>query len=61
MVNKNKLQSFISKYYLGQFRQAKWRIDNNELKVYVGGSGLAAHVHMKDFSLEDICLNTFQR
>jgi len=53
MVNKNKLQSFISKYYLGQFKQAKWRIDNNELKVYVGGSGLAAHVHMKDFSLED--------
>ena len=53
MISKNKLQSFISKYYLGQFNQAKWRVEGNEVKVYVGGAGLAAHVHMKDFPLDD--------
>ena len=31
MISKNKLQSFISKYYLGQFNQAKWRIEDNAL------------------------------
>lgn len=53
MISKNKLQSFISKYYIGQFNQAKWRIDNNEVKVYVGSHGLAANVNMKNFPLED--------
>ena len=53
MISKNKLQSFISKYYIGQFNQAKWRIENNEVKVYVGSHGLAANVNMKNFPLED--------
>ena len=53
MISKNKLQSFISKYYIGQFNQAKWRIKNNEVKVYVGSHGLAANVNMKNFPLED--------
>ena len=49
MVNKNSLQSFISKYYLnGRFNAVKWRIDNNILTVYAGESGRVCKVELND-------------
>ena len=53
MISKNKLQSFISKYYLGEFNQAKWKIKDNNLSVHVGGPGLAAGVYIKDFPIKE--------
>lgn len=54
MVNKNLLQSFISKYYLnGRFNAVKWRIDNNTLTVYAGESGRVCKVELNDFDLEN--------
>lgn len=54
MISKNKLQSFISKYYLGEFKIAKWRVKDNEINVYVGReNGFAVNVSMKDFPLKD--------
>ena len=54
MVNKNSLQSFISKYYLnGRFNAVKWRIDNNILTVYAGESGRVCKVELNDFDLEN--------
>ena len=50
MVNKNTLQSLISKYYLnGSFNQVKWRIKDNTITVYAGSSGKAAKVYLKNF------------
>ncbi len=54
MVNKNLLQSFISKYYLnGRFNAVKWRIDNNTLTVYAGESGRVCKVELNEFDLEN--------
>tara|TARA_B100000780_G_scaffold49620_1_gene30801 strand:- start:6916 stop:7647 length:732 start_codon:yes stop_codon:yes gene_type:complete len=59
MISKNKLQSFISKYYLSQFNQANWKINNNNLSVHVGGPGLSAGVYIKDFPIEEAQLGVF--
>ena len=60
MVNKNTLQSVISKYYLnGLFSQVKWRIKDNTLTIYAGEQGRAAKVHLKDFKFEDCELGIF--
>ena len=54
MINKNSLQSFISKYYLnGRFNAVKWRISNNTLTVYTGTSGRVCKVELNEFNLED--------
>ena len=54
MINKNLLQSFISKYYLnGRFNAVKWRIEDNTLTVYAGESGRVCKVELNDFSLEN--------
>jgi len=60
MINKNTLQSVISKYYLnGTFNTVKWRIKDNTLTVYAGASGKAAKVHLKNFQFEDCELGIF--
>jgi len=54
MVNKQVIQSFISKYYLnGLNPQVKWRIENNTLTVYAGETGNACKVTLKNFQFED--------
>lgn len=54
MINKNSLQSFISKYYLnGRFNAVKWRISDNVLTVYTGVSGRVCKVELTEFDLED--------
>ncbi|MDA9309677.1 hypothetical protein N9Q43_00465 [bacterium] len=54
MINKNLLQSFISKYYLnGRFNAVKWRIENNTLTVYAGESGRVCKIELNEFDLED--------
>jgi len=54
MINKNLLQSFISKYYLnGRFNAVKWRIENNTLIVYAGESGRVCKIELNGFDLED--------
>ena len=60
MVNKNTLQSVISKYYLGGlFSQVKWRIKDNTLTIYAGEQGRAAKVYLKNFQFEDCELGIF--
>ena len=60
MVNKNTLQSLISKYYLnGSFNQVKWRIKDNTITVYGGSSGKAAKVYLKNFQFEDCELGIY--
>ena len=54
MINKNLLQSFISKYYLnGRFNAVKWRIEDNTLTVYAGESGRVCKVELNSFELKD--------
>tara|TARA_B110000503_G_scaffold3715_1_gene4880 strand:- start:799 stop:1527 length:729 start_codon:yes stop_codon:yes gene_type:complete len=54
MINKNLLQSFISKYYLnGRFNAVKWRIEDNTLTVYAGESGRVCKIELNNFDLED--------
>ena len=60
MINKNILQSVVSKYYLGgMFSQVKWRIKDNTLTIYAGEQGRAAKVYLKDFKFEDCELGIF--
>lgn len=60
MINKNTLQSFISKYYLnGLFSQVKWRVKDNTLTVYAGEQGRAGKAHLKNFQFEDCELGIF--
>lgn len=60
MVNKNTLQSVVSKYYLGGlFSQVKWRIKDNTLTIYAGEQGRAAKVYLKNFQFEDCELGIF--
>lgn len=60
MVNKNTLQSVVSKYYLnGLFSQVKWRIKDNTLTIYAGEQGRAGKVLLKDFQFEDCELGIF--
>jgi|TARA_R110002012_G_scaffold9116_1_gene41827 hypothetical protein len=60
MINKNVIQSVISKYYLnGLNNQVKWRIENNSLTIYAGEKGRVCKVHLKDFQLEDGELGVF--
>ena len=60
MINKNILQSFISKYYLnGNFSQVKWRVEDNTLTVYAGGGGKACKVYLNNFSFENCELGIF--
>jgi hypothetical protein len=54
MINKNVLQSVISKYYLnGLNNQVKWRIKDNTLTIYAGEKGRVCKVHLNDFQLEN--------
>lgn len=54
MVNKSKLVSAISKYYLnGLNNQVKWRIKDKQLTVYAGEAGKVCKVILKDFNVED--------
>jgi hypothetical protein len=60
MINKNILQSVVSKYYLGgMFSQVKWRIKDNTLTIYAGEQGRAAKVYLKNFQFEDCELGIF--
>jgi len=60
MVNKNVLQSVVSKYYLnGAFSQVKWRIKDNTLTIYAGEQGKACKVLLKHFQFEDCELGIF--
>jgi hypothetical protein len=60
MINKLKLQSFISKYYLnGLNNQVKWRIKDSKLIVYGGTSGRVCKVELDNFPLEDGELGIF--
>jgi len=60
MVNKNTLQSVVSKYYLnGLFSQVKWRIKDNTLTIYAGEQGRAGKVLLKNFQFEDCELGIF--
>ena len=60
MVNKSKLTSIISKYYLnGLNNQVKWRIKDKKLTIYAGESGRVCKVELDNFSLEDSELGVF--
>ena len=60
MIHKNKLQSFISKYYLnGLSNQVKWRIKDGKLLVYAGEAGRVCRVELDNFPLEDGELGIF--
>ena len=60
MVNKHKIQSFISKYYLnGLNNQVKWRIKDNQLTVYAGDSGKVSKIVLDNFDVEDAELGVF--
>jgi hypothetical protein len=60
MINKGKLVSTISKYYLnGLNNQVKWRVKNNQLTVYAGEAGRVCKVVLKDFPVEDSELGIF--
>ena len=60
MVNKHKIQSFISKYYLnGLNNQVKWRIKDNQLTVYAGDSGKVSKIVLDNFEVEDAELGVF--
>lgn len=60
MVNKQILQSFISKYYLnGINQQVKWRISGKKLVVYAGEVGYVCKITLKEFDFEDAELGIF--
>jgi hypothetical protein len=60
MINKNVLSSVISKYYLnGLNNQVKWRIKDNKLTIYAGGSGRVCKVQHNNFTIEDAELGIF--
>jgi len=60
MIHKNKLLSFISKYYLnGLSNQVKWRIKDGKLLVYAGEAGRVCRVELDNFPLEDGELGKF--
>jgi hypothetical protein len=60
MIHKNKLLSFISKYYLnGLSNQVKWRIKDGRLLVYAGEAGRVCRVELDNFPLEDGELGIF--
>jgi hypothetical protein len=60
MIHKNKLLSFISKYYLnGLNNQVKWRIKDNKLIVYAGEAGRVCKIELDNFPLEDGDLGIF--
>ena len=60
MINKNTLQSFISKYYInGLNNQVKWRIKDNTLVVYAGESGRVCKVELDKFEFEDCEIGVF--
>lgn len=60
MVNKNTLQSIISKYYLNGFNNTvKWRIQDNTLTVYAGKKGRVCKTVLKHFEFEDCELGIF--
>jgi hypothetical protein len=60
MIHKNKLLSFISKYYLnGLSNQVKWRIKDGKLLVYAGEAGRVCRVELDNFPLEDGELGIF--
>lgn len=54
MIHKNKLLSFISKYYLnGLSNQVKWRVKEGKLLVYAGEAGRVCRVELDNFPLQD--------
>ena len=60
MIDKLKLTSVISKYYLnGLHNQVKWRIKDNKLIVYAGEAGRVCKVELNDVPLEDAELGIF--
>jgi hypothetical protein len=60
MIHKNKLLSFINKYYLnGLNNQVKWRIKDNKLIVYGGQAGRVCKIELENFPLEDGELGIF--
>ena len=60
MVNKNTLQSIISKYYLNGFNNTvKWRIQDNTLTIYAGKKGRVCKTVLKHFEFEDCELGIF--
>ena len=60
MINKNILQSFISKYNLSDMmNQTRWKIKDNTLEVHVGNSQFAANIKLNSFPLKDGELGIF--
>ena len=60
MINKNLLQSAISKYYLNDLHKAvKWRIKDNQLTVYAQSEGLVCRVVLDNFPLHDSEIGVF--
>ena len=55
MINKNTLQSVISKYYLGEIERVKWEVQDNQLTVnFITPSRMVlGNVKCNDFPLED--------
>ena len=60
MINKNTLQSVISKYHLnGLFSSVKWTFKDNTLTIYAGENGRACKVFLKDINFEDCIIPVF--
>jgi len=60
MINKNILQSVISKYHLGgRHNRVKWRIKDNTLTIFASEGGRACKVVLDNFPLQDSELGIF--
>ena len=60
MINKNLLQSTISKYYLGDLHKSvKWRIKDDSLTVYAQSEGLVCKTVLKTFPVQDSDIGVF--
>ena len=55
MINKNIIQSVISKYYLGEIESVKWVIKDNDLSIdfMTANKCIAGNLICNDFQLED--------
>ena len=60
MINKNLLQSTISKYYLGDLHKSvKWRIKDDSLTVYAQSEGLVCRTILNTFPVQDSDIGVF--
>ena len=60
MINRNLLQSTISKYFLGDLHKSvKWRIKDNTLTVYAQSEGLVCKTLLNKFPVQDSEIGVF--